>query len=379
MTSHASPVGGDVARRYPLDDALRRAEARVGASGSSDASADDASRRAPAPRTRRPARRRTASARRRSAAARAGPAPRRARIRPARRHRADLAARRRGGTAPRRTSCAARRARRAARGHVVGGAGQQPGARTAAPSTGCPRSRSGRSRLRARRAPRRPSRRPPADSSRTVRRGVPYVSATSAISSETTRAQARLVAQDRLAAPRSRGAAARCSFSSSIRENLVSRRSRSSRMYSACSSDRSKISRRRSRAVSASSDVRMTWMTSSMSSDRDEQALDEVQALLPLGQAVAAVPAPDDVDAVVHPHRAAARRSPSVRGWPSTSATLLMPKESSSGVYAVQLLEHGVGVEAGLDLDDQAQPVLAVGEVHDVADAGELLGLARPP
>ena len=41
----------------------------------------------------------------------------------------------------------------------------------------------------------------------------------------------------------------------------------------------------------------------------------------------------------------------------------------------VELLEHGLGVEAVLDLDDQAQAVLAVGEVLDVGDALQLLGL----
>ena len=42
---------------------------------------------------------------------------------------------------------------------------------------------------------------------------------------------------------------------------------------------------------------------------------------------------------------------------------------------AVELLEDRLGVEAVLDLDDQAQAVLAVGEVLDVGDALELLGL----
>ena len=41
----------------------------------------------------------------------------------------------------------------------------------------------------------------------------------------------------------------------------------------------------------------------------------------------------------------------------------------------VELLEDGVGVEAVLDLEHQAQAVLAVGEVLDVGDALQLLGL----
>ena len=39
----------------------------------------------------------------------------------------------------------------------------------------------------------------------------------------------------------------------------------------------------------------------------------------------------------------------------------------------VELLQHGLGDEAVLDLDDQAQAVRAVGEVLDVGDALELL------
>ena len=45
----------------------------------------------------------------------------------------------------------------------------------------------------------------------------------------------------------------------------------------------------------------------------------------------------------------------------------------------VELLEHGVGAEAGLDADDEPQAVVAVGEVGDVRDAADLLGVARRP
>ena len=41
----------------------------------------------------------------------------------------------------------------------------------------------------------------------------------------------------------------------------------------------------------------------------------------------------------------------------------------------VELLEQRLGDEAVLDLDDQPQALLAVGEVLDVGDALELLGL----
>ena len=41
----------------------------------------------------------------------------------------------------------------------------------------------------------------------------------------------------------------------------------------------------------------------------------------------------------------------------------------------VELLEHRLGVEAVLDLDDEAQAVLPVGEVLEVGDALQPLGL----
>jgi len=43
------------------------------------------------------------------------------------------------------------------------------------------------------------------------------------------------------------------------------------------------------------------------------------------------------------------------------------------GRVAVELLEHGLGVEAVLDLDDQPQAVMAVREVGDGGDPLELL------
>ena len=73
--------------------------------------------------------------------------------------------------------------------------------------------------------------------------------------------------------------AGRCSASSSMRENLVSRRSRSSRMYSAWTSERSKIASA-ARAASASSRGADDLDDLVDVEDRDEQALDQVQALL---------------------------------------------------------------------------------------------------
>ncbi len=40
---------------------------------------------------------------------------------------------------------------------------------------------------------------------------------------------------------------------------------------------------------------------------------------------------------------------------------------------AVELLEHGIRTEPGLDADDEPQSVLAVGEVGDIRDAADLL------
>ena len=64
-----------------------------------------------------------------------------------------------------------------------------------------------------------------------------------------------------------------------------------------------------------------------------------------------------------------------MRGWPSTSATVLMPNAVLHRGQPVELLEQRLGVEAVLDLDDQPQAVLAVGEVLDVGDALQLLAL----
>ncbi len=161
--------------------------------------------------------------------------------------------------------------------------------------------------------------------------------------------------------------------SSSRRENLVRRRSRSSRMYSACTSDRSKTSCSRVRAplgvVGGADDLDDLVDVE----DRDEQALDEVQSLAPAGQSVLRAPR-DHGDAVPHvdveqlAEAQGARRPVDERDVVDAEAVL------ERGVL-VELLEHGRRVEAGLDADDEPQPVVPVGQVVDVGDADELLRL----
>ena len=103
----------------------------------------------------------------------------------------------------------------------------------------------------------------PSDSSKIVRRGVPYSRATSAISSLTTASsrsrEARISSSSRIFSSSSLLRA-----SSSICEYFVNRRNRSSRMYSACCSERSKTAMRRSLACGVSSDERITAITSSI-------------------------------------------------------------------------------------------------------------------
>ncbi len=133
-----------------------------------------------------------------------------------------------------------------------------------------------------------------------VRRGVPKRSATSASSSETSASMRCRLASSSSSSSISARSLSR-SASSSMRENLVSRRRRSSRMYSACTWLRSKTSMRRVRACS-----RLVARADDLDDlvdveDRDEQALDEVQALPAAGEAVLRA-AGDDLDAVRDVH-----------------------------------------------------------------------------
>lgn len=97
-----------------------------------------------------------------------------------------------------------------------------------------------------------------------VRRGVPNFSATSSSSLDTSARMRTGLARSSCSSAISARNWSR-SASSSMRENRVRRRSRSSRMYSAWSVLRSNTSMSFARACSLSSLARMTWITSSMS------------------------------------------------------------------------------------------------------------------
>ena len=111
--------------------------------------------------------------------------------------------------------------------------------------------------------------------------------------------------------------------------------------------------------------------------DRDEQALDEVQPLLRLAPAELAAPAHDveavvDVDLEQLAQPEGARLAVDERDVVDAERVLHRRQP-------VELLEHRLGVEAVLDLDDEPQAVLAVGEVLDVGDALQLLRPAPGP
>ncbi len=127
--------------------------------------------------------------------------------------------------------------------------------------------------------------------------------------------------------------------------------------------------RPRRRAVVAAADERDDLVDGQ---DRDEQPLDEVQPLLPFGEPMRAAPPHDldpevDVDGQQLPQPQGAR-------LPVDERDVVDPEAVLQRGQLVELLQDGLGVEAVLDLDDQVQPALAVGEVLQVADALELLG-----
>ncbi len=104
---------------------------------------------------------------------------------------------------------------------------------------------------------------------------------------------------------------------------------------------------------------------------RDEEALDQVEPVAALGPAELAAPAHHveavvevDLQELLEPQR----ERLSVDQRHVVDAEGLLHRRQ-----LVELLQHGLGDEAVLDLDDQAQSVRAVGEVLDVGDALELL------
>ena len=107
--------------------------------------------------------------------------------------------------------------------------------------------------------------------------------------------------------------------------------------------------------------------------DRDEQALDQVEAVGGLAAAEDRAAA-DDLEAVVE-------EDPEQLVQPEGAGLAVDERDGvdAEGVLQrrllVELLEQRLGVEAVLDLDDQAQALGAVGEVLDVGDALELLAL----
>ncbi len=162
-----------------------------------------------------------------------------------------------------------------------------------------------------------------------VRRGVPNVSETASSSRETW-ARTSAGSESSVSSSAISFSSLSRSASSSMRENLVRRRRRSSRMYSAWTSSRSNTVCSRARAVSESSEVRMTWMTSSMS--RIATSSPRTRCSRSLRRSRRYLLRRVTTSTRCCRYTSSSSRSPRVRGWPSTSATLLMEKESSSGV-----------------------------------------------
>ena len=106
---------------------------------------------------------------------------------------------------------------------------------------------------------------------------------------------------------------------------------------------------------------------------RDDQAVDQVQPVAALGPPELGAP-PDNVDPVVDvdPQQVAQAQHPRLA---VDQGDVVDPERVFHRGQAVQLLEDGLGNEAAADLDHQPQPVPAVGQVGQVGDTLQLLGL----
>ena len=105
--------------------------------------------------------------------------------------------------------------------------------------------------------------------------------------------------------------------------------------------------------------------------DRDEQAVDEVEAVLLLAEAVRGASA-HDVDAEV---RVDAQQllEPEGARLAVDECDVVDAEALLHRRQLVELLEYRFGVEAVLQFDDEAQAVVAVGQVLDVGDALQFL------
>jgi hypothetical protein len=106
--------------------------------------------------------------------------------------------------------------------------------------------------------------------------------------------------------------------------------------------------------------------------ERDEEPLDDVQAIRALPSRNSAAPH-HDVEAVVDIGEAQVVETERL-GLAVDEHHVVDAEALLHGGEAVELGEHGVGVHAGLALDLDAQAVVAVGEVLDLGDAVELAG-----
>ena len=107
--------------------------------------------------------------------------------------------------------------------------------------------------------------------------------------------------------------------------------------------------------------------------DRDQQTLDEVKPFTPAREPVLAA-ATNDREPMVEVDLQQFLQAQSARSAADESD--VVDREAVfEGGETVELLEHGIRAEAGLDADHQSHAVLAVGEVGDIGDAIDALGV----